>query len=157
MAMESHLGHVTRTIWTNFRCRVLRSLNMKFEFNWPIGPVVLEEKNVDGWTPEWLVYYKLINYPSAKMSLKDKGMKLFVTDIVIGTYRPNEIYSVPNWGVWSWLVFSRWLFGWKYDPVYLMYSCILITTSIFSCIFNNQPDSNVQLIIQQYIKPPASA
>ena len=32
-----HLGHVTRTIWTNFRSRVLRSLYMKFEFNWPNG------------------------------------------------------------------------------------------------------------------------
>ena len=32
-----HLGHVTRTIWTNFRSRVLRSLHMKFEFNWPSG------------------------------------------------------------------------------------------------------------------------
>ena len=29
--------HVTRTIWTNFRSRVLRSLHMKFEFNWPSG------------------------------------------------------------------------------------------------------------------------
>ena len=33
----SHLGNVTRTIWTNFRSRVLRSLRMKFEFNWPSG------------------------------------------------------------------------------------------------------------------------
>ena len=32
-----HLGHVTRTIWTNFRSRVLRSLHMKFEFDWPSG------------------------------------------------------------------------------------------------------------------------
>ena len=30
-----HLGHVTRTIWTNFRSPILRSLHMKFEFNWP--------------------------------------------------------------------------------------------------------------------------
>ena len=26
-----------RTIWTNFRSRVLRSLHMKFEFDWPSG------------------------------------------------------------------------------------------------------------------------
>ena len=32
-----HLGHVTRTIFTNFCSRVLRSLHMKFEFNWPSG------------------------------------------------------------------------------------------------------------------------
>ena len=32
-----HLGHVTRTIWTNFRSPILRSLHMKFEFNWPSG------------------------------------------------------------------------------------------------------------------------
>ena len=32
-----HLGHVTRTISTNFRSRDLRSLHMKFEFNWPSG------------------------------------------------------------------------------------------------------------------------
>ena len=28
-----HLGHVT--IWTNFRSPILRSLHMKYEFNWP--------------------------------------------------------------------------------------------------------------------------
>ena len=28
---------MTRTIWTNFRSRVLRSLHIKFEFNWPSG------------------------------------------------------------------------------------------------------------------------
>ena len=33
----SHLGHVTRTIISNFGLRVLRSPDMKFEFNWPIG------------------------------------------------------------------------------------------------------------------------
>ena len=32
-----HLGHVTRNIWTNFRSPILRSLHMKFEFNWPCG------------------------------------------------------------------------------------------------------------------------
>ena len=32
-----HLGHVTRSIWTIFRSRVLRSLYMKFEFDWPSG------------------------------------------------------------------------------------------------------------------------
>ena len=32
-----HLGHVTRTIWTNFRSPILRSLHMKFEFNWLSG------------------------------------------------------------------------------------------------------------------------
>ena len=32
-----HLGHVTRTIWINFRSPILRSLRMKFEFNWPSG------------------------------------------------------------------------------------------------------------------------
>ena len=30
-----HLGHVTNTIWTNFRSPILRSLHMKYEFNWP--------------------------------------------------------------------------------------------------------------------------
>ena len=30
-----HLGHVTKTIWTNFRSPSLRSLHMKYEFNWP--------------------------------------------------------------------------------------------------------------------------
>ena len=30
-----HLGHVTRTISTNFCSCVLRSHHMKFEFNWP--------------------------------------------------------------------------------------------------------------------------
>ena len=28
---------MTRTIWTNFRSRVLRSFQTKFEFNWPCG------------------------------------------------------------------------------------------------------------------------
>ena len=30
-----HLGHVTKTIWTNFPSPILRSLHMKYEFNWP--------------------------------------------------------------------------------------------------------------------------
>ena len=41
-----HLGHVTKTIITNFRSPILRSLHMRL-----IGPVVSEEKmfeNVDG-------------------------------------------------------------------------------------------------------------
>ena len=33
----NHLGHVTRTIWTNFRSRILRNLHMKFEFIWLSG------------------------------------------------------------------------------------------------------------------------
>ena len=33
----SHLGHVTRTILTNFGSPILRSLHMKLEFNWPSG------------------------------------------------------------------------------------------------------------------------
>ena len=33
----SHLGNVTRTIWTNFCSPILRSLHMKFEFYWPSG------------------------------------------------------------------------------------------------------------------------
>ena len=32
-----HLGHVPRIIWTNFRSPILRSLHMKFEFNWSSG------------------------------------------------------------------------------------------------------------------------
>ena len=32
-----HLGDVTRTISTNFRSHVLRSLHMKFKFNWLSG------------------------------------------------------------------------------------------------------------------------
>ena len=32
-----HLGHVTRTIWTNFRSPIPTSLHMKFDFNWPSG------------------------------------------------------------------------------------------------------------------------
>ena len=32
-----HLGHVSRTIWTNFRSFIIRSLHKKFEFNWPSG------------------------------------------------------------------------------------------------------------------------
>ena len=33
---DGHLGHVTRTIWT-LCSPILRSLNMKYEFNWPSG------------------------------------------------------------------------------------------------------------------------
>ena len=33
----SHLGHVTRTVYTKFIFRILRSLHLKYEFNWPIG------------------------------------------------------------------------------------------------------------------------
>ena len=37
-----------------------------------------------------------------------------------------------------------------------MHSCILIPSSIFNSIFNYQPGSNVQLVIQQYIELPAT-
>ena len=30
-----HLGHVTKNVRTNFRSPILRSLHMKYEFNWP--------------------------------------------------------------------------------------------------------------------------
>ena len=32
-----HLGHVTWTIYINFRSPFLRMLHMKFEFDWPSG------------------------------------------------------------------------------------------------------------------------
>ena len=32
-----HLGHVTWTIYTDFRSPFLRMLHMKFEFDWPSG------------------------------------------------------------------------------------------------------------------------
>ena len=32
-----HLGHVTLTIYTNFRSPFLRMLHMKFGFDWPSG------------------------------------------------------------------------------------------------------------------------
>ena len=32
-----HLGHVTSTIGINFGLPIIRSLHMKFEFNWPSG------------------------------------------------------------------------------------------------------------------------
>ena len=32
-----HLGHVTRTVYTNFRSPFLRMLHMKFGFDWPSG------------------------------------------------------------------------------------------------------------------------
>ena len=52
----SHLSHVTKTIGTNFRSRILRRLYMNLSL---IGPVVLEEmfENVEGRMPETLVYY----------------------------------------------------------------------------------------------------
>ena len=33
----SHLGHVTSTIYTNFRSPFLRMLHMKFGLDWPSG------------------------------------------------------------------------------------------------------------------------
>ena len=32
-----HLGHVTKMFCLNFNCLIIRSLHMKFEFNWPSG------------------------------------------------------------------------------------------------------------------------
>ena len=32
-----HLGHVTWTVYTNFRSPFLRMLHMKFGFDWPSG------------------------------------------------------------------------------------------------------------------------
>ena len=33
--LGGHLGNVTKTILTNFRSPILRSLDMKYQFNWP--------------------------------------------------------------------------------------------------------------------------
>ena len=33
----SHLGHVTWTVWTNFRSPIQRRFHMKFDFDWPSG------------------------------------------------------------------------------------------------------------------------
>ena len=32
-----HLGHVTKLFHVNFGLLIIRSLHMKFEFNWPSG------------------------------------------------------------------------------------------------------------------------
>ena len=34
---DSHLGHVTLTIYTNIHCPVLMILHIKFGFDWPSG------------------------------------------------------------------------------------------------------------------------
>ena len=51
-----HLGHVTKTIWTNFRSPILRSLHMKYEFSWPSsfrGEDVWKcWRTTDGWTTD---------------------------------------------------------------------------------------------------------
>ena len=73
-----HLGHVTWTIYINFRSPFPRRLHIKFGFDWP---AVSEEKmfeNVDGrtddgrWkhrrTPDPWVSYKLTGEPSAQVS-----------------------------------------------------------------------------------------
>ena len=39
-----HLGHVTWTIYIHFCSSLLRMLDMKFDFHWPIGQAVSEMK-----------------------------------------------------------------------------------------------------------------
>ena len=43
----SHLGHVTWTIYVNFRSPFLRMINMKFGFDWPSGFKTSEEKTFE--------------------------------------------------------------------------------------------------------------
>ena len=61
-------------VWAHFRSRVLRSLHMKFEFNWPsvfLGEDVwkCERTDLGRWTDAGLnVYYKLTDELSAQVS-----------------------------------------------------------------------------------------
>ena len=51
-----HLGHVTRTIWTNCSFPIIRSLHMEFEFNWPSGfreDIWKCWLTKDGWHSHW--------------------------------------------------------------------------------------------------------
>ena len=43
-----HLGHVTKTIWTNFCSPIIRRLHIKYEINWPSSFRGEDFENVDG-------------------------------------------------------------------------------------------------------------
>ena len=63
-----HLGHVTWTVWTNFRFPISRRIHMKFGCNWPSG-----FRGEDFWkswrrTTEAYLSYKLTNEPLAQVN-----------------------------------------------------------------------------------------
>ena len=73
----SHLGHVTWTIWTNFRSPILWRLQMKFGFNrpssfrgedvWKCWHTTHTPTNIQ--TTEAYLYYKLTNEPNGSGEL----------------------------------------------------------------------------------------
>ena len=74
-----NLGHVTWTIYINFRFPFPRRLNIKFGFDWPSGFRREDFENVnrrtttDGRTPDPWVSYKLTGEPSAPVSKKKRN------------------------------------------------------------------------------------
>ena len=74
-----HLGHVTWTIYSNFRSAVLRMLHMTFGYDWP--NVFKEEESlktldVDGRSPDANIFCKLTCERSAQVSYNTVGSTL---------------------------------------------------------------------------------
>ena len=63
-----HLGHVTWTIYTNFRSPFPRRLHIKFGVDWPSGFGGEDDDGRRRRTPDPWVSYKLTGEPSAEVS-----------------------------------------------------------------------------------------
>ena len=68
--MGGHVGHVTRTVWTNFRFPIPEKLHMKFDFDWPSGfrGEDVGQRSMDNGQTEAYLSYKLTNEPSAQVN-----------------------------------------------------------------------------------------
>ena len=96
-----HLGHVTQTLQTNFRCPIPLRFHMKFDFDRPSGLEKISENGgqpMDGRTDNgpWL-YYKLTNKPKGSAELKTHNNALELV---------NNNVNIPQT-----VELIRWLFG----------------------------------------------
>ena len=117
-----HLGHVTQTLWTNFRSPIPLRLHMKFGFDRPSG---FGEEDLWKWwmTDRQQLCYKLTNEPKGSGELKK------------WTLLKNTMYNgLTVYWIWRCTDFPSFTLQFQYSPFYVIVSkqsghCI------WACIF----------------------
>ena len=124
-----HFDHVTRKIWTNFPSHILRSLHMKFEFNWPSGfreDVWKCLRTDDGWTTDkghQSHWYTNSSPPSLRLRwANDRRMEWRITQI---QYSPT--FSKPGYKK-AWKLPSRQRIKQMLYPHFFQLLCFVYST-----------------------------
>ena len=144
-----HLGHVIRTIWTNFHSPILRSLHMKYEFNWPrsfSGEDVWKFWRTadDGRQGHWYTI-------SSPMSLGSGELKIHDFSMIIQDFSNSMIFHAWNFFsdfpgfpwfpelvgtliIWLDSFHPDWYIGW-HSPEYILTCMVNVQTfwTLFAC------------------------